>query len=88
MAEIVEDGRTGLHFTPGDAQDLAAKVEWAWSHPERMRLMGEEARREYESKYTAEKNYPLLAGNIPTDDCGARLAIADLELAGVASRGR
>lgn len=60
MQEIVDDGRTGLHFTPGDAQDLAEKVEWAWNHPERMRRMGEEARREYESKYTAEKNYPLL----------------------------
>jgi glycosyltransferase involved in cell wall biosynthesis len=60
MQEIVEDGRTGLHFTPGDAQDLAAKVEWAWSHPEEMRSMGEQARREYETKYTAEKNYPML----------------------------
>jgi hypothetical protein len=26
MAEIVDDGRTGLHFKPGDAADLAAKV--------------------------------------------------------------
>lgn len=60
MEEIVDDGRTGFHFTPGDAQDLAEKVEWAWSHPERMRLMGEEARQEYENKYTAEKNYPRL----------------------------
>ena len=60
MEEIVDDGRTGLHFTPGDSQDLAEKVEWAWNHPERMRQMGEEARQEYENKYTAEKNYPLL----------------------------
>ncbi len=60
MAEIVEDGRTGLHFTAGDSADLASKVEWAWTHPERMREMGEEARREYEKKYTAEKNYPML----------------------------
>lgn len=60
MQEIVEDGRTGLHFRPGDAQDLAEKIEWAWNHPERMRQMGEEGRREYESKYTAEKNYPRL----------------------------
>jgi glycosyltransferase involved in cell wall biosynthesis len=56
----VDDGRTGLHFTPGDGNDLAEKVEWAWSHPERTREMGHEARREYESKYTAEKNYPML----------------------------
>jgi glycosyltransferase involved in cell wall biosynthesis len=60
MQEIVEDGRNGLHFTPGDADDLAEKVSWAWNHPEHMRSMGKEARQEYESKYTAEKNYPLL----------------------------
>jgi glycosyltransferase involved in cell wall biosynthesis len=60
MEEIVKDGCTGLHFSPGDGKDLAEKVEWAWNHPERMRLMGKEARHEYETKYTAEKNYPLL----------------------------
>ena len=60
MEEIVEDGRTGLHFTPGDNEDLAAKIEWAWNHPDEMRQMGQAARREYESKYTAEKNYPRL----------------------------
>ena len=60
MQEIVEDGRTGLHFTPGDADDLAAKVEWAWTHPEQMETMGRAARAEYEAKYTAERNYQLL----------------------------
>ncbi len=60
MQEIVADGHTGLHFTPGDSDDLASKVEWAWTHPERVRAMGKEARAEYESKYTAEKNYPIL----------------------------
>ena len=60
MAEIIDDGRTGLHFEPGDAEDLAAKVEWAWSHPEAMQAMGREARREYEEKYTAERNYKML----------------------------
>lgn len=60
MQEIVEDGRTGLHFTPGDYCDLAEKVEWAWNHSERMEEMGKAARKEYESKYTAEANYPRL----------------------------
>lgn len=60
MNEIVEDGRTGLTFAPGDPEDLAEKVEAAWSDPRRMQLMGKEARQEYESKYTAEKNYPVL----------------------------
>ena len=31
------DGRTGLHSTPGDAEDLARKVEWAWSRPAGLR---------------------------------------------------
>jgi glycosyltransferase involved in cell wall biosynthesis len=60
MKEIVADGRTGLHFTPGNADDLAAKVEWAWAHPREMQEMGREARAEYEAKYTAERNYEML----------------------------
>jgi hypothetical protein len=49
-----------LHFIPGDGDDLARKVEWAWSHPERMQEMGRQARQEYKSKCTAKKNYPML----------------------------
>jgi glycosyltransferase involved in cell wall biosynthesis len=60
MAEIVTEGKTGLLFTPGDAEDLAAKVEWAWNHPAEMAEMGKAARREYEEKYTAERNYEML----------------------------
>jgi glycosyltransferase involved in cell wall biosynthesis len=60
MKEIVSHGRTGFFFAPGDPADLAQRVEWAWNHPDEMREMGIEARREYESKYTAEKNLPIL----------------------------
>lgn len=60
MAEIVADHRTGLHFSSGDPKDLAAKIEWAWSHPEEMRAMGQAARAEYEARYTAERNYRQL----------------------------
>ena len=60
MQEIVADGRTGLHFTAGDADDLAAKVAWACTHPEEMQAMGRAARAEYEAKYTAERNYDML----------------------------
>ncbi len=60
MAEIVEDGRTGLLFNPGDPEDLAAKVEWLLSHPGELAHMRREARREYEEKYTAERNYQML----------------------------
>lgn len=60
MQEIVEDGRTGLHFVPGNAADLAEKLDWAWEHAACLRAMGKEARQEYETKYTAAKNYPIL----------------------------
>jgi glycosyltransferase involved in cell wall biosynthesis len=60
MVEIVEDGRTGLHFAPGDREDLAAKVEWAWTHTKEMEAMGRNARSEYGAKYTAERNYQVL----------------------------
>ena len=60
MAEIVEDGQTGLHFEPGNPEDLAAKVEWAWMHAREMKRMGCGARAEYETKYTAERNYKML----------------------------
>lgn len=60
MAEIVEDGRTGLHFRPGDPEDLASKVGWLMSHPTELAQMRREARAEYLSKYTPERNYQLI----------------------------
>ena len=60
MAEIVADHRTGLHFNPGDPQDLADKVSWAWTHPEETLQMARAARQEFESRFTPEKNYSQL----------------------------
>ena len=60
VPEIVEHERTGLLFEPGNTEDLAEKVAWAWAHPREMAEMGREARREYEVKYTAEQNYEML----------------------------
>jgi len=62
MAELIENGRTGLHFTAGDAQDLRAKAERAWNCREVTVAMGRECRKEYETKYTAERNYAALIG--------------------------
>lgn len=59
-AELVEHGRTGLKFRPGDPDDLTTQVEWAMSHPEELRRMRGEARAEFEAKYTAERNYLAL----------------------------
>ena len=40
MAELVEEGVTGLLFHPGDAGDLADKLAWARNNPQLMRRMG------------------------------------------------
>jgi glycosyltransferase involved in cell wall biosynthesis len=60
MEEIVDDGRTGLHFAAGDAEDLARKITWAFGHSSEIAAMGRAARREYESRYTSEKAYAQL----------------------------
>lgn len=60
VGEITDNGRTGLHFRPGDPTDLAAKVDWLLRHPTELAHMRKEARREYEAKYTAERNYGML----------------------------
>lgn len=60
MAELVEDGITGLLFEPNSATDLAQKLAWAKSHPEKMAKMGHNARLKYEMNYTPEKNYQQL----------------------------
>lgn len=60
IPEFVRDGHTGLLFRPGDAADLAEKVRYAFSHPEHVAAMRVNARREFEEKYTAERNYKML----------------------------
>jgi glycosyltransferase involved in cell wall biosynthesis len=60
MAEMVAHERTGLLFEAGNAADLARKVRWAFEHPEAMERMRAAARREFDEKYTAERNYEML----------------------------
>ena len=53
MEEIVDDQKTGIHFEPGNAEDLARKTEWLWSHSAETAEMGRNARKEFEAKYSA-----------------------------------
>lgn len=69
MVELVENGVTGLHFSPGDGADLAAKIQWAIEHPEDMRRMGLNARKVYELRYTPEENYRQLMSIYETAIC-------------------
>src|SRR5436190_5515619 len=60
MAELVDDGRTGFHFTPGDAGDLAEKVIGLQQNEALHHAMRLACREEFESKYTAATNYRQL----------------------------
>jgi glycosyltransferase involved in cell wall biosynthesis len=60
MAELIDDGQTGLHFEPGNSDDLASKVRQLAANPSQIASMRRAARRQYEQKYTAEANYPKL----------------------------
>ena len=62
LAEIIEDGRTGLLFEPGASADLARKLSWAEANADALRRMGDAARAEYDAKYTPEANYRQLMG--------------------------
>jgi glycosyltransferase involved in cell wall biosynthesis len=60
MEELVKEGKTGLLFAPGSDNDLAQKASWAWEHRPEMTEMGRIGRAEYETKFTAERNYEIL----------------------------
>lgn len=60
LADIVQDGKTGLLFEPRNPRDLADKIAWALTHPEQMAAMGRKARAQYEAKFSAEVNYQRL----------------------------
>lgn len=60
IPEYVIAGKTGLLFEPSSSDDLAQNVRWAFAHPEELGSMRFAARREYEQKYTPERNYKIL----------------------------
>lgn len=60
MAELVEEGRTGVLFEPGDAPSLLRAVRGAWEAQEKLEAMGAGARQAFEAQYTAEANYDRL----------------------------
>ncbi len=60
MAELVQHERTGLLFPPGDSLALARAVQYALDQPALLDSMRATARREYQDRYTAAKNYDIL----------------------------
>ena len=57
MGELVREGHTGVHFTPGDPGDLARAVRGVFSHPAERARMRAGAREDFEAYYSAEANY-------------------------------
>lgn len=62
LSEIVDDGRTGLLFEPGDGADLAATVRHLWDRPDLCRRMGRAGRRKAEQEYSPSRYYVRLMG--------------------------
>ena len=60
LAELVDHGQTGLLFEAGSVHDLARHLAWAEAFPQKMRVMGENAREIYESRFTPDRNYARL----------------------------
>lgn len=54
IPEFVEEGRTGLLFSPGDHRELATKIRQLASNPEDCKRMGEAARLAAVEKYSIE----------------------------------
>jgi glycosyltransferase involved in cell wall biosynthesis len=79
LADVIEDGVTGLLFEPGQSADLAAKVLWMVGHETAARQIGLNGRRTYETLYRAEQNYQRLQaiyqGVIETGLAGIRSGV-------------
>jgi glycosyltransferase involved in cell wall biosynthesis len=62
MAELITHGVDGLLFEPGDEADLAAQMNRLFVNPTSAGSSGmrARARQTFETKYTAEQNYPAL----------------------------
>lgn len=60
LTEIVKEGKTGLLFDSEAPDDLADKVKYLYQNKEAAKVIGGNARKEYEEKYKAERNYEML----------------------------
>ena len=60
MAELVEEGRSGLRFEAGNAADLAARLRQALEDPRTFARMRRAARAEFERRYDASSNHRML----------------------------
>ena len=83
VADVVQDGKTGLLVQPGDPRAVAAGISALLDDPGRARALGEAAKRETSSRFTIERLADDLAGlygellarkGCPTAGCPRRSA--------------
>jgi len=60
LEEVVQEGKTGLKFTPGDEDDLAEKVNDLISDESLLSKMKANAQELFKNNYTADANFKML----------------------------
>jgi glycosyltransferase involved in cell wall biosynthesis len=60
LAELIEDGVTGLLSEPRNGADLSNRIRWAAGHPDEMGGMGLNARRRYEDRFRGQAHLESL----------------------------
>lgn len=56
-SEAIIDGYNGAKFILGNIESFRKKITELWNDPQKSLSMGKNARKEYEEKYSSEKNY-------------------------------
>ncbi len=62
LAEVVEDGTTGLLVEPGNAEELAAAMRRLWDDPDLCRRLGAAGRAKAAREYSPERFFDRLTG--------------------------
>ncbi len=57
---VIENGRSGLLFQPGDISDLVVKIRYLLDHPEEAERMGRYGRELVDTKYNPDKSHATL----------------------------
>lgn len=55
LPEIVDGGRTGLLYEPGNVAELTARIQELWGDPARCQELGRQGRRKLEQEYAPER---------------------------------
>lgn len=60
IPEIVENGKSGLLYRPGDTEDFCKKTKWMFDNPESARQMGLDAQKIAADRFSSEKYWEEL----------------------------